>query len=72
MSKNIQEVKNRHSERLMALPGVVSIGIGQDAQGQATLIVGLDSAHPQTRSRIPQTLDGYAVSVQNIEPPKAQ
>ena len=33
MSPTIQEVKARHAPRFLALPGVVSVGIGRDADG---------------------------------------
>ena len=42
VSPTIQEVKAKHADRLLAMPGVVSVGIGQDPDGQFVIVVGLD------------------------------
>ena len=71
MSPTIQEVKAKHADRLLAMPGVVSVGIGQEADGKFVIIVGLDGPRPETVNRLPQVLDGYPVRVQIIGPLKA-
>jgi len=63
MQPTIEQVKTAHQERLLALPGVVSVGIGRDAQGQSVIVVGLDQPRPQTQAAIPQELEGYPVRV---------
>ncbi|MDD1652255.1 MAG: hypothetical protein LUO86_04395 [Methanomicrobiales archaeon] len=61
MPGTIQEVKARHEERLLSLPGVVSVGIGRGRDGQEEIVVGLDRPRKWTALRIPGFLDGYRV-----------
>jgi len=72
VSLSIQETKARHAARILALPGVVSAGIGGDAQGREVIVIGLDRAHPETQARLPAELEGYRVQVQVIGAVKAQ
>ncbi len=72
MQPSIQEVKKSHERRLLALPGVVSVGIGLDKRGQSAIIIGLDGPNPETETKLPTELDGYAVMVRMIGPIKAQ
>ena len=60
----IQEVKKKHETRLLALPGVVSVGIGRDNEGNAAIIIGLERARTQAEAQLPNTLDGHKVIVQ--------
>jgi len=57
----IQDAKRAHEPDLMALPGVVSVGIGLDDAGRPAIIVGLDGPRAETRAELPATLDGYPV-----------
>jgi len=68
----IQEAKARHAPRMLALPGVVSVGIGRDGEGREVIVVGLDRARPETQARLPAALEGYRVRVQVIGPVKAR
>lgn len=72
VSLSIQEAKARHAPRLLALPGVVSVGIGRDARGGEVIVVGLDRARPETQARLPAQLEGYRVQVQLIGTVKAR
>jgi len=72
MTPSIQDVKKKHEARLMSLPGVVSVGIGRDPQGNPAVIVGLDSPRPETQARIPPQLDGYPLLIRIVGPLKAQ
>ena len=72
MTPSIQDVKKKHEARLMSLPGVVSVGIGRDPQGNPAVIVGLDSPRSETQARIPPQLDGYPLQIQIVGPLKAQ
>jgi hypothetical protein len=72
MALTIQEAKARHAQRLLALPGVVSVGVGRDAEGREAIVVGLDRARPETQSRLPAQLEGYRVRVEVIGPARAQ
>ena len=40
-------------------PGVWTVGIEVDAQGQPTLVIGIDRDHPDTRDKIQKRLQGY-------------
>lgn len=66
MSESITAVKGKHASRLMAKPGVVSVGIGLDADGQEIIIIGVDSKDSLDNLAIPQKLDGYPVKTQVI------
>lgn len=72
MTPSIQEVKKKHENRLMALPGVVSVGIGRDREGNPAVIVGLDGPRSETQARIPPQLEGYPIVIQILGPIKAQ
>jgi len=72
MPPSIQETKARHEARLMAHPGVVSVGIGRDADGTEVIVVGLDRERPEARAALPRELDGYRVRVQIIGSVRAQ
>ena len=72
MSPTIQEVNTKHAERLMAMPGVVSVGIGKNPDGQFVIIVGLDGPRPETVNQLPKILEGYPVRIEIIGPVKAR
>jgi hypothetical protein len=72
MTPSIQDVKKKHEARLMSLPGVVSVGIGRDPQGNPAVIVGMDSPRAETQAQIPTQLDGYPLLIQIVGPLKAQ
>jgi hypothetical protein len=72
MSPSIQEVKAKHEAHLMALPGVVSVGIGKDKDGNFVIMIGMDGPRPETEARLPHSLEGYPVLVRIIGPVKAQ
>ena len=66
MQASLQEVKKAHEARLMAVTGVVSVGIGRDESGQAVIIVGLDRERPETRRQLPKRLEGYDVRTEVV------
>lgn len=70
--KSIQEIKRTHETRLLALPDVVSVGIGMNADGAEAIIVGLAAPNPETRALIPEKLEEYPVIVRITGAPKAQ
>jgi hypothetical protein len=58
----LREIKQRHSARLLAMPGVSGVGIEKDTQGKLVLAVHMDAAIPQTTAdTIPDQLEGWAV-----------
>lgn len=72
MPATIHEVKTKHAPGILALPGVVSIGVGRDAGGVEVIVIGLDRARPETQASLPTQLEGYSVRVQIIGAVKAQ
>jgi hypothetical protein len=72
MTPSIQDVKKKHEARLMSFPGVVSVGIGRDPQGNPAVIIGMDSPRAETQAQIPPQLDGYPLLIQIVGPLKAQ
>jgi hypothetical protein len=66
MSSSIKDVKTRHEAQLLQMPGVVSVGIGRDENGQPAIIIGLERPDPETESRLPARLEGYPVRIQTV------
>ena len=72
MSPSIQELKKQHEARFLAMPGVVSVGIGLDPDGNQAIIVGMDASNPETEADIPEMLEGIPVLIEIIGSLKAQ
>ena len=72
MSPSIQEVKKQNEARFLAMPGVVSVGIGLDPCGNQAIIVGLEASNPEIEAKIPEIVEGFPVIVQIIGSLKAQ
>lgn len=72
MPATIHEVKAKHAPRFLALPGVVSVGVGRDAAGAEVIVIGLDRERPESQAALPTQLEGYSVQVQIIGAVKAQ
>lgn len=66
MQPSIQEIKQQHQARLLALPGVVSVGIGQDSKGKPAIVIGLDKVRTETEAEIHKTLGNTHVIVQIV------
>jgi len=61
--KTLEEVHREHADRLMTLPGVVGVGIGETG-GKPCLLVLVDNITPEVRAKIPTILNGYSVVVE--------
>jgi len=72
MGPTINEVKTKHEAQLLAVDGVVSVGIGRDADGQAIIVIGIESSNTLKQAGLPTELEGYRVKTQVIGPVKAQ
>jgi hypothetical protein len=72
MGCTIEEAKARHASGLLELPGVVSVGLGLDAEGRPVIVVGLDGPRPETCARLPGSLEGHPVRSEVIGAPSAQ
>jgi len=59
----IKTVLQEHTVELMALPGVVGTGLGQ-CQGEPCIKVFVAAKTPDLQAKIPTTLDGYQVVVE--------
>ena len=68
---DIVHVKERHEARLMAIPGVVDVGIGQ-RDGRVCIVVMVETRTPQIDDRVPDTLDGFPVFIEVTGPIVAQ
>jgi hypothetical protein len=62
----IREVKARHEDLLLSIPGVVSVGVGMGPDGTPAIIVGLDRHRPEAIEKIPEELEGYPVHVEMV------
>lgn len=72
MADSIQEVKARYLDQLMAIEGVVSVGIGRDEEQQTCIVVGIESQQAVSAGTIPKILDSYPVSVKVVGSIQAQ
>jgi hypothetical protein len=63
----IEDIFNAHVSRLMAIPGVTGVGIG-DCNGRPCLRVFVLQNTPQLSQSIPPMLDGYSVEVVETGP----
>lgn len=58
------QVKDRHEQALMAVPGVVGMGIGLSRDGQRVVIqVYVAALSAETREALPSELDGVSVEI---------
>ena len=72
MTSSIKDVKKRHEARLLELPGVVSVGIGLNRNGQSAIIIGLDGPNAESEGQLPSMLEGYPVEVRIVGTLRAQ
>jgi len=59
----IEDVLDKHQDRLMAVPGVTGVGIGERA-GRPVLVVMVKALTPESRAKIPSRLEGFEVEVE--------
>lgn len=64
MPPRIEDVKRRHARDLMALSGVLAVGIGRTSDGKDAIMVSVRRDDPGAASRVPSTLEGHPVVVQ--------
>ena len=72
MTNAINDIKRQNEAQLMALPGVVSVGVGRAPDGKPAIIVGLRSADPAVVQQVPNEIKGYPVIVQTVGTIKAR
>lgn len=59
----IEQVLKQHTDRLMSIPGVVGTAIGECA-GRACIMVLVVNKTPDLMKKIPSTLQGFPVGVE--------
>lgn len=59
----IEQAFERHHDRLMAVPGVTGLGIGEQ-RGKPAIVVMVQQLTPALRAAIPRALEGHAVVVE--------
>lgn len=65
------DVRARYTDSLMASPEVVSVGIGQGADGEPVIVVGVTAADKQTVA-LPRSIEGIPVVVHPVGTIKTQ
>ncbi len=63
MPEPIESILERHEPSLMAIPGVVGVGIGGSAE-DPVIVVMVDRLTPDLRQALPRSLDGFRVTVE--------
>ena len=59
----IEQALDRHHDRLMAVPGVTGLGIG-DKDGRPAIIMMVRQLTPDLKARLPRVLEGHPVVVE--------
>ena len=63
-SRNVNQVKEDHANELMSIPGVVGVYVGALDDGSPCIGVMVAGKTPELERRIPQTLEGYPVRLE--------
>lgn len=69
--EELNRIKEQYSPWLLDQrenPGVWRVGIETEDQGQPVLVIGIDSKHPETRSKIQEHMKGLPVKFVLQEP----
>ncbi len=61
--RNIQKVLQKHTDELMAVPGVVGVAEGK-SQGKPCITVFVVVRNPELLGRIPNAIEGYPLKVE--------
>jgi hypothetical protein len=72
VEKSIKDIKAEHESRLMAMPGVVSVGLGRDALGNTVIVIGVETEEHSHTLTLPQELHSYPVKFQVLGTIKSQ
>ena len=72
MIESAREVKERHVNRVMSIPGVVSMGIAEGRDGKLVFVVGIEKQTEATMTKIPKEIEGYPVKVEVVGSVRAQ
>ncbi len=64
----VRAVKNRHSARLLSLPGVSGVGVAKGKSGEPVLAIHLDTQDPEREALLPKEIDGVPVEIVHSGP----
>lgn len=70
MAEPIEQVQERHEDELMAVPGVVGVGIGE-RQSAPALLVMVSERTPEVE-RIPREIEGVPIVIEVVGEIRAQ
>lgn len=59
--QEVRQIKQRHSARLLALPGVCGVGVEKDEAGQFVLALHLESDDPTVTAQLPTQIEDCPV-----------
>ena len=68
---SISTVKHELESRLLAMPGVVSVGVGRTEDGTEVIVVGVDGSRPDVEPRLPTEARGFPVEIRRVGPLRA-
>lgn len=68
---SITDVLKRHTDSLMAIPGVVGVGQGEQ-DGAPTVYVMVATVSDSVRAALPDSIEGYAVVIKETGEIRAQ
>ena len=58
----VEEVMQKHEDRLLRVPGVTGVGVGRNAIGNAAIVIYLEEK--SAAAKIPDRVDGFDVVVE--------
>lgn len=61
--RELDGVKDRHSMRLLSMPGVVGVGVGRDEGGQFVLTLHVETDDPDVLGGLPRHVEGHPVKL---------
>ncbi|MEZ4700226.1 MAG: hypothetical protein R2834_07855 [Rhodothermales bacterium] len=60
---SIQDAKRKHQDALMAIPGVVTLGIGLTTDHVPAIMVGVTDLSAPAVKQVPKKLEGHPVFI---------
>ena len=67
-SNDISQVKRRHSDAILKMPGVQGIGVEGDENGNDVLAIYVGTNSPEVTEQLPKEIEGYSVKVVHSGP----
>lgn len=59
----IEDVQRRHEQRLMNIPGVTAVGIGEQ-NGQPVIVIMVAQSTVVLNQKLPSQLEGFGVKIE--------